>query len=116
MGEKGGGKGVCAIPVCYSQVSSATLSCSSPSTMSVESRFFNLVPIIKWPFEVEHLDAIMLLSKAPDLRYGDYIPMPIRLFEHVGPPAFLVPISRLSQTGRMLWWPRPWPVPGTRHA
>ena len=63
--------------------------------MSVESRFFNLPPIIKWPFEVEHLGAIMLLSKAPDLRYGDDIPMPTRLVEHVGPPAFLVPATNL---------------------
>ena len=81
---------------------------SSSCTMSVESRFFNIPRIIDWPFEVEHLDAILLLSKAPDLRYGDVIPMPTRLIQHVGPLAFLVPISDESQTLRRYWWAEPY--------
>ena len=81
---------------------------SSSCTMSVESRFFNIPRIIDWPFEVEHLDAILLLSKAPDLRYGDVIPMPTRLIQHVGPLAFLVPISVESQTLRRHWWAEPY--------
>ena len=83
------------------------LSFSSSCTMSVESRFFNIPRIIDWPFEVEHLDAILLLSKAPDLRYGDVIPTPTRLIQHVGPLAFLVPISDESQACRRHWWAEP---------
>ena len=72
-------------------------------TMSVAANFLKLPHIIKgWPFEVDHLDAIMLLSKAPDQMYGDWFPIPWGLLERTparptgaGPPEHLVPETRL---------------------
>ena len=71
--------------------------------MSVEANFFKLPHLLTgWPFEVDHLDAIMLLSKAPDQWYGDWIPIPFCLLvpkpaRHTGagPPEHLVPETRL---------------------
>ena len=71
--------------------------------MSVEANFFKLPHLLTgWPFEVDHLDAIMLLSKAPGQWYDDWVPIPFCLLvpkpaRHTGagPPEHLVPETRV---------------------